>query len=51
MVMEKPILPTWEWLWGGTDAEAAGAFFEFIKVALVLVLLGLILGLLVSIFR
>ena len=51
MVIEKPILPTWEWLWGGTDAEAAGAFFEFIKVALVLVLLGLILGLLVSIFR
>ena len=51
MVIEKPILPTWEWLWGGTDAEAAGAFFEFIKVAFVLVLLGLILGLLVSIFR
>ncbi|MEK6270512.1 MAG: hypothetical protein N2B57_07125 [Planctomycetales bacterium] len=51
MVIEKPILPTWEWLWGGTDPEAAGAFFEFIKVAFVLVLLGLILGLLVSIFR
>ncbi|MDG2409421.1 MAG: PDZ domain-containing protein [Pirellulales bacterium] len=51
MVIEKPILPTWEWLWGGTDAVAAGAFFEFIKVAFVLVLLGLILGLLVSVFR
>ena len=51
MVIEKPILPTWEWLWGGTDAEATGAFFEFFKVALVLVLLGLILGLVVSVFR
>ena len=51
MVIEKPILPTWEWLWGGTDAEADGAFFEFFKVALVLVVLGLILGLVVSVFR
>ena len=51
MVIEKPILPTLEWLWGGTDAVATGAFFEFLKVALVLVMLGLILGLVVSVFR
>ncbi len=51
MVIEKPILPTWDWLWGGTDAGASGAFFEFLKVAIVLILMGLLIGLLVSVFR
>ena len=51
MVIEKPILPTWEWLWGGTGAGIPGAFSEFFRVAIILILLGLVLGLLVSVFR
>tara|TARA_Y100001933_G_scaffold244592_1_gene274460 strand:+ start:11623 stop:13755 length:2133 start_codon:yes stop_codon:yes gene_type:complete len=51
MVIEKPVLPTWEWLFGQSDASAAGAFFEFFKVALILFVLGLFVGLIVSVFR
>jgi len=52
MVIEKPILPTWEWLWGGGAAEASGgAAIAFLIAAAVLILLGLVLGLLIAIFR
>ena len=51
MVIEKPILPTWQWLWGSGADGAPGAASQFLIAALVLLLLGLLLGLLVSIFR
>ncbi|MDG2206503.1 MAG: hypothetical protein P8K78_01220 [Pirellulales bacterium] len=51
MVIEKRILPTWEWLWGSAETGARGAATEFLIATLVLIVLGLLLGLLVSIFR
>ncbi|MEQ8846132.1 hypothetical protein [Botrimarina sp.] len=52
MVVEKQVLPFFEWLWQGQgDSFIDGALFQFLVLAAVLFVLGLVGGFLVSMIR
>jgi hypothetical protein len=55
MVIEKPIMPIWQWLFGGPATAGgepiSGAVGEFLQATWILALLGLTIGLLITIFR
>ena len=55
MIIEKPVPPIWQWLFGGgatsNGLQGDGALWEFFQATWVLGLLGLAIGLLITIFR
>ena len=55
MVIEKSVIPLWQWLFGGPLAQGSGqregALWEFLYTTWVLGLIGLAIGLLITIFR